>query len=137
LYLHWGGGGAGVVKVVVVGGGSDKNTHLHPNNVPHDGANEPPTPSHQQSPRKGVRTLCALPGDAKPLRDHTQVRRVLGGGGKWRQQVSRGACVHHLMRLWRRPFNDHSGSAPDSQLPLHQAKLTASLFFLFPFDFIG
>ena len=84
----WGGGA--VVVMVVWGGGRPLHPLApHPQSPPM-GQTIPPPPRINNPPRKGLRTLCALPGDANPLRDHTQVRRVLGGGGRWRQQVSGG-----------------------------------------------
>jgi hypothetical protein len=117
IYVGGGGGGCGGD-----GGGGERPLHPlapHPRSPPM-GQTIPPPPRINKTPRKGMRTLCALPGDANPLRDHTQVRRALGGGGKWRQKVSGRVCVCHLALTWRRSFHDHSGSTSDSQLPLHQ-----------------
>jgi hypothetical protein len=119
VFTWWGGGGCGGDGG---GGGGCRSPHPlapHPRSPPM-GKTIPPPPRVNNPPRKGVRALHALPVDDAPCVDHAQIRGALGGWGKWRQKVSGRACVSHLICTWRRSFHDHSGTTPDSQLPLHQ-----------------
>jgi hypothetical protein len=87
----WGGGGGDGG-----GGGVGLYTHTPHPRSPTTGQTIPPPPRINNHPRKGVRTLCALPGDDIPCVDHALICRELGGGGEWRQKVSGRACVNHL-----------------------------------------
>jgi hypothetical protein len=71
----WGGGCGGDGG----GGGGDRSLHTHtPPTIAHDGVNDPPTPTHQQFPKKGGAHLVCAP---RRCVDHTQIRRELGGVG--------------------------------------------------------
>jgi hypothetical protein len=66
--------------VVVVVGSITTPTYTPPTIAP-DGANDPPTPSHQQSPKKGGAHLVCTRRRRFVVVDHTQIRRALGGVG--------------------------------------------------------